>query len=396
MNAREERGLQIASTSTIMALPNGWVVPSQSSKANYLVKKDFSCNCPDHVGRQIKCKHAFAVEFYLQKVTTTAQGVTIETKRLTYPQAWSAYNKSQQEEKMRFLELLNDLIACPEPIEKRRRGQPKTSEHDLLFASALKVYSQFSLRRFMSDLNEAHQKGFVQKKPCFAAVGHFIQKESLTPELKSLIQKTALVLKGVETKFSIDSTGFRTNRFSPYCQEKHGKDKKHEFIKLHAVIGCKTNVITACEVTLSDGVGSGDSPQLIPLSIQTANAGFEVKEFSADMAYSSREAYDTIDQLGGKAYIPFRSNATGRARGSSQWKKMFHYFQMNQDEFLAHYHARSNIESTFGALKAKFNDTLKSKTTPAQKNELLLKVLCFNIVQVIHETNELGIEAQFS
>jgi transposase len=74
---------------------------------------------------------------------------------------------------------------------------------------------------------------------------------------------------------------------------------------------------------------------------------------------------------------------------------MFNYFQFNREEFLTHYHARSNSESTFGALKAKFNDHLKSKTLTAQKNELLLKILCFNIVQVIHETNELGITANF-
>lgn len=71
---------------------------------------------------------------------------------------------------------------------------------------------------------------------------------------------------------------------------------------------------------------------------------------------------------------------------------MFHYFQYNRDKFLKHYHARSNVETTFMALKTKFNDCLKSKTKAAQVNELLLKVLCFNIVQVIHETNELGIK----
>jgi len=39
---------------------------------------------------------------------------------------------------------------------------------------------------------------------------------------------------------------------------------------------------------------------------------------------------------------------------------MFHYFQFRCDEFLAHYHKRSNVESTFSMIKAKFGDHLRS------------------------------------
>ncbi len=396
METRKIKGKQIALTRQIKKLKDGFAVQSQNGKRFYFVDEAEKCSCPDFENRQTTCKHAFAVQYYLQKITTTKQGVKIETKRLTYPQVWSAYNKSQETEKARFLELLNDLIEEPVKQEKRGRGQPKINEHDLFFASALKVYSQFSLRRFMSDLNEAKQKGFVERKPCFASVGHFIQKESLTPQIKKLIEKSASILKTFDSQFSIDSTGFRIKHFSPYCQEKHGQSKQQEYLKLHAVVGCKTNIITACEVTQSMGKGTADCPHLQPLVIQTANAGFDIKEFSADMAYSSRDNIGAIAKLGSMAYIPYRSNATGKPRGKTYlWKKMFHYFQYNQEEFMEHYHARSNVESTFGALKAKFNDSLKSKTFTAQKNELLLKVLCFNIVQVIHETNELGITANF-
>ncbi|HLD58860.1 MAG TPA: transposase [archaeon] len=393
MNPRQERGLAIAQTRTIKRLDDGFAVQSQNSKRFYFVDKEGQCACPDcQKGLSDKCKHAFAVEYYLQKITTTKEGKTvIETKRLTYPQAWHAYDKSQQEEKARFLELLNDLIGLPVSQTKRSRGQPKISEHDLLFSSALKVYSQFSLRRFMSDLQEAKSKGFIHKKACFASVGHFMQKEELTPVLKDLIEKSAGVLKSVETQFAIDSTGFTTNKFSDYCREKHDTKKAHKWLKLHALIGCKTNIICTCAV-LSEK--SADSPQLEPL-INTASNIFDLKEVSADKAYSSRENLEIIQNAGAQPFIPFKNNARALAKGTPIWHKMFHYFKFNQEEFAKHYHARSNVESTFGALKAKFNDSLKSKTNTAQVNELLLKVLCFNIVQVIHETNELGITANF-
>jgi hypothetical protein len=53
---------------------------------------------------------------------------------------------------------------------------------------------------------------------------------------------------------------------------------------------------------------------------------------------------------GGKAYIPFKKNATGRARGSTLWSKMYHYFQLNRDDFADHYHKRSgSVEPLVGA-----------------------------------------------
>ena len=74
---------------------------------------------------------------------------------------------------------------------------------------------------------------------------------------------------------------------------------------------------------------------------------------------------------------------------------MYGYFQFRREEFLAHYHKRSNVESTFSMVKAKFRDHVRSKTDTAMKNEVLCKVLCHNICCVIQAQCELGIEAKF-
>ena len=396
-NLRQSKGLQIAKTATIHEGYDGWVVPSQTSNKKYFVHKDVNktCSCPDCKSRGVKCKHAFAVEYYLQKITKNKDGsVKVENKRLTYPQAWAVYDKSQQEEKVRLMQLLKDLLeTVEEPAYKF--GRPTISKKDLLFSSALKVYCQFSLRRFMSDLNQAKEKELVKATPCFASVGHFMQKEEITPILKKLIALSASPLQSVESKFAIDSTGFRTTMFNSYCQQKHGTKRKHEFVKLHAICGTKTNIITACEVTQSWGKGTADISLFAPLANETKENGFEVQEMTADMAYSSRDNFRLIQDFGGTAYIPFKKDASTRSSKSLVWRKMFHYFKFNQEEFMQHYHARSNIETSFHMIKSKFNDLLKSKTFTAQKNELLLKVLCHNIVCVIHETNELGITVKF-
>ena len=67
-------------------------------------------------------------------------------------------------------------------------------------------------------------------------------------------------------------------------------------------------------------------------------------------------------------------------------------FQLHGDEFLSHYHRRSNVESTFSAIKRKFGSSLRSKKPTARTNELLAKVLCYNLSVVAHAATELGID----
>jgi transposase len=74
---------------------------------------------------------------------------------------------------------------------------------------------------------------------------------------------------------------------------------------------------------------------------------------------------------------------------------MYHYFMLNRDEFMEHFHKRSNIESTNAAIKRKFGETLKSKNWTAQVNELLAKIIAYNLTVVIHEMYENGINPEF-
>ena len=51
--------------------------------------------------------------------------------------------------------------------------------------------------------------------------------------------------------------------------------------------------------------------------------------------------------------------------------------------------------ATNAAIKRKFGETLKSKNTVAQVNELLAKLIAYNLTVVIHEMHENGVEPDF-
>jgi len=392
---REQRGKLIFLNSNIEETRKGWRVPSQRGKGQYIVSfngEEPKCECPDRQLRRKKCKHIFAVEFYLKQEIDNKGRIRQEAGvRVTYRQDWKKYNHAQTNEKIMFMKLLRDLCDnIEQPTYKF--GRPRVPLSDMVFASALKIYSTFSLRRFMSDLKIAKEMKLTDSVCTYVSVSNYMNMPELTELLQRLIQFSAIPLKSVETQFCADSSGFSTSRFARYFSYKHGKDMKYRiWIKAHLISGVKTNIVTWAEITEGD---VHDSPQLRRLVEETAK-NFEVGEVSCDKAYSSKKNLELIENVGAVPYIPFKKNVTGKQRGSPTWKKMYHYFMYRHDEFLKHYNKRSNAETVFHMLKTKFKDNLRSKSKTAQINELLLKILCHNICCVIQEMSELGIKGEF-
>jgi hypothetical protein len=67
---------------------------------------------------------------------------------------------------------------------------------------------------------------------------------------------------------------------------------------------------------------------------------------------------------------------------------------LKRDEFMSHYHKRSNVETTFSMIKMKFGDSLRSKTDTAMVNEALCKILRHNLCCLVQSACELGVTAK--
>jgi transposase len=401
---REQRGLVIAATAKLQKSGDGrWFVPSHSGHRGtyYEVKPDTlkpHCTCPDFTARQRTCKHIYAVEIvtkreYIDDGETQTYTETVIVKK-TYKQEWSAYNRAQCHEKERFLSLLDELCkGIEEPIQSF--GRPRIPLADVIFASTFKVYSTFSGRRFSSDLRDAHSKGFLTKAPHYTSISRYLENPTLTPFLKQLIEISSLPLQTVESDFAVDSSGFTTCRFVQWTKAKYTDPKlmeKHNWVKVHLMCGVKTNIVTSIEIT---DAYANDCPQFKGL-VQTTARNFAMSQVSADKAYLSSDNLQVVVDNHAQPFIPFKANSTtGEARHSEIWKRMFHFYSFNQERFMQSYHKRSNVETTFSMIKAKFGDRLRSKTTTAQVNEALCKVLAHNLCVLIQSIYELGIEPTF-
>ena len=388
------RGMAIAAMVRIEKHRLGYRVPSQSHGGTYIVNTDDSpvCSCPDFDLRQQPCKHIYAVHITIQR-EELPDGTTVETASVTttYRQEWPAYDAAQEHEQEHFVQLLRGLCdTIPQPPQSK--GRPRLPLSDSVFGAALKVYGTKSMRRTMTDIRDAKGAGLMDKAQSRASVLRCIEDPSLTPLLKNLIEMSALPLRAIEQDFAADSTGFGTNTYTRWFDKKWGKMiNEAKWVKAHVMCGVKTNIITAVEVTSTD---SADSPFFVPF-VQTTAQHFKVKEVSGDKAYLSKKNLRAVEAVGGTAYIPFKSNSNptqGHHKYDALWERAYHFFHLHRTEFLSRYHKRSNVETTFHMVKAKFGASVRSKKPEAQVNEVLLKLLCHNLVVLIQVAYDLGVD----
>jgi transposase len=408
MTERELKAFQIAAKAKLQRSGDRWFVPSQTKGKGgsyyYTVKPDPihpHCTCPDFESRKLRCKHIFAVEYTIEREQTSdGETVVTETLRIsqkTYSQDWPSYNKAQTYEKEHFQKLLHELCkGIGEPSQTI--GRPRMPLDDMIFSAAFKVYSTVSARRFMCDLRDARAKGYISRVPAYNTIFKYFENDLLTPHLQMLIEESALPLQAVESAFAVDSSGFSTSRFFQWVDAKYTNPElvtKRDWVKVHLMCGVKTNVVTAVEIT---DRFSGDCPQFKTL-VETTGQNFTMAEVSADKAYLSSDNLQTVVDHNAMPYIPFKSNSVSSSRrgipSTALWKQMFHSYSFNQHRFMQCYHKRSNVESTFSMIKAKFGDSLRSKTKTAQVNEALCKILCHNLCCLIQSMFELQIKPEF-
>jgi transposase len=410
MDAREQRGLEIANKSTLTQKNGLWLVPSANSNQQYtvdLTPEKPRCTCRDHEFRHAVCKHIHAVLIVIERtktvvttttveegkpaVTQTVSTETVKVKRVTYKQEWASYNAAATHEKSEFQALLYALCAGVEnPIQTF--GRPRLPMADMLFSVVFKTYTTLSGRRFATDLREAHARGFMSELPHYNSISRYLESEALTPYLQHLITESSLPLKSVETDFAVDSSGFATAHFLRWFDAKYGREmREQDWVKVHLMCGVRTHIVTSVEISRAH---ANDYNYYKPLVDKTALSGFQMKEVSADKAYLGNGNFKAALRHGAIPYIPFKVNSQPDGNGAL-WQRIYHFYNFQREEFLQHYHKRSNVETTFSMIKGKFGERLRSKTPVAQTNEALCKVLAHNLCCLVQSIHELGIEAAF-
>jgi transposase len=315
-----------------------------------------------------------------------------EVKRKTYPQKdWRAYDASQVHEKEYVERLLRALCAgVPQPARTPGPGRRPLAIGDEVFSAVMKIYTRLPCRRVESDLRAAATRGHLGRVAHYTSLQKFLADPSTTPLLSSLVEQSAAPLQVIEAgQYAIDSTGFSTAVYDRWFSQKHGKlCSQNAWVKLHVMVGTVTHAVTSALVT-----SEGDCPQL-PALLARTQAHHDVREVSADKAYASVDNHEVLDRLEIAAYIPFKDNAVVNPK-SPAWSRHLCEFLLNQDKFVPHYHRRSNVETTFAMIKAKFGAAVLTRLPIAQVNEVLAKCVAHNLCCVVKAIFTAGLAPTF-
>lgn len=98
----------------------------------------------------------------------------------------------------------------------------------------------------------------------------------------------------------------------------------------------------------------------LPDFVRITAEHFRINEVSADMAYCSRKNLHAIADVGGTPFIPFKTGSVAVRKGKGRqhhdplWEQMYHHFTLREADFNRHHHKRSNVETVFHMIKAKF------------------------------------------
>lgn len=309
---------------------------------------------------------------------------------------WPGYNLAQQNEVFIFLDRLPEaaIMAAGNKDLWKGSGRPPKKLYDILVCLAIQGYTGFSDRRSIGVIELFTRFANIPVDiPCYKSLSNYRNNPLLQSYMDKLTEVITKPLCAVETDFSTDATGISTQTFSSWYSLKVGKETRH---RDHIMAHITTSRLLNAAVAVSIDCSRGKDSQYLREHINRVRKNFRINDWSGDSAYLSRANCDAVSEAGGTPWFKPKKNTTKKPKGSVSWKKMVREFKENPDNANAHYHKRSNSESTNSAKKRKFGDSVRSKNSTAKENEEYMKWVCYNLSVLSRACFEFGIKPRFS
>ena len=195
--------------------------------------------------------------------------------------------------------------------------------------------------------------------------------------IRKVMNRVTRFLRRHSMNIAVDSTGFRTGNSSTWYDIRiKRKNKRKDCIKLHISIDIDTGVIHSFTMTPWNRHDSKEFEKLLK-HLPELGCTF------GDKAYPSRNNYQLVADKNGIPLLCFKDNATNKAKGKPAWIIHIRKYKNDKETWMDTYHLRSIVESVFSSIKKRWGSFLRSRKKWMQKKELSLKVLSYNVKQVL-------------
>jgi transposase len=410
---RSQRGLALAQAhkdAIKVLVGTKYLVPSAAGNGStYVVDvrtDNERCSCLDWSklgghGRSHRCKHIFAVIH----VVTLADGSELimkEPPKKKYPRNWTATNVCRTlipHLAPHYFELLVDGLGLRgwKPGDNGR--PPETPLRDVLLVALIRAFYNLTAGEAIAQAEVYWKAGLITltKVPHYNTLLYVFARPEHMALLHRLLAGSALPLIGLEDTFAVDGTGFGTSVYDHHYKQKHGSDAekrkptRHGWAEAKIVFGVRTLCAPAAQVT-DQHVGE---PRLMPELLRRIVAGGgRVKEWLGDAAYNSWYNVRAVEDVGATPFYDWKEGVTGKTQPETVGR-LYRRFKDDEELYWERYGRRSLAESGMHAVKERFGYTLSSRAKPAQFAEVMLRLICHNVAQLIMAVQEFKVDPRY-
>ena len=274
-------------------------------------------------------------------------------------------------------QVIEAVKRLPSPWKLNKTGRKGHDPREVTTGCILKIGFNQTYDGIEAYLKESNTfKAYFDALPGHSVIHRGMDKLSI-PYIRNVMNQAVSSLRRQGMNIAVDSTGFRTGNSSIWYDIRIGrKNTKHDCVKLHISMDVDTGIIHWFTITPSK---RHDSPEFNTLMKHLPKLG----DVYGDKGYCSRKNCQIVADKKGTPYLCFKDNATNKAKGKPAWIISIRAYKKNTEEWLDTYHARSIVESVFSSMKRRWGSFLRSRRKWMQKKELSLKVLSYNIKQVL-------------
>ena len=415
-DVRAQRGLAIAKAKkdAIKVLVGAkYLVPSAASNGStYVVDtKAETCSCLDwsRLGghdRPHRCKHIWAVVHVLKLADGSELIVTQKPRkpkelRRAFTRDWKATNACRTlipHLAPHYCELLVDgLGLCGRVMGEN--GRPAIPLRDVLLTALIRAFENLTAAEAVVQVQLYCKARLIRmtQVPSYNTLLRVFAEPEHMVLLHRLLAGSALPLIGLEDTFAIDGTGFGSSVYDHHFTRKHGKEEqqrlptlRHRWLNATIVFGVRTLVAPAAQVT--DKIG--ECPLMPELVRRIVANGGRVAKWLGDSAYNSWYNVLAVEEIGATPFFDFRDNVTGKTQPETVGR-LYNRMKDDQDLYWENYDWRTLAEAGMNSIKSRFGHALRSRALNAQCAEVMLRLVCHNIAQLITAVQELNVDPRY-
>lgn len=319
---------------------------------------------------------------------------------------WKAYDKAQYREMSEMLKFIRKLVdLAEERVEARKRptkqkpfGRPaEIPPSDVLKVLLMQTYLGVSNRVAEGLELIFNEKLGLRTDFCYKEIERAYDDADVRALMNEVRKLSNEPVKGLETTFSIDGTGYSTSSKQNYQSDRSKQQKENAskkaasdyfpsgekpYVSSVGVLGVRYKLYASWSNTVDRHCGERSMFEDVFSDAIEMHPSMDV--FLGDGLYANRPTCAAVSSHGiTPVFLPAR-NVTMKKKKVQSWVDMLTWLVDHPQEFLRVYHLRSISETGYSMDKRAFPKRIRKRLAARKRTETSLRYLCHNLKQLVY------------